>query len=785
MRRNLFLFLSVILIAAGCGNDTRGQAHALAGKSQADYQAAVDLYRRMIELRPNDGALRFELARLYFDRGQFQQAIEELKSADTPGAVKLRGIANYRLGNFTEALDLFSRDNSPDDEFRYYHALTCEKLNLFDKALEIYGRIKTGQFGKEAGERISLIEKASVSKKIRQLDPRIADIIEKAPAAENYPQAGAQILVCDEKIKISPDNRQVSTLHYVIKVLNDRGKNEFSEAPIEYDSTYENVELDFARTISPDGSVVDVGTRHIRDVTKYLNFPLYSNARLLIISFPGVAEGTCIEYQVRIYSNELIDKKHFADIYPVQAGEPIIRADFTIELPADRKLHLKYLNEKYNNFGAELNPVVRETKTARVYSWHFENIPQIIPETDMVPLTWVNPALCISTFNSWNDVYAWWWGLAKDKMAVDDAIRSKVVELTEGLGSEEERARVIYNFCTSQIRYVAVEYGKAGYEPHQAADIFKNKYGDCKDQAILLAGMLRQAGIRAWPVLIGTKDFYNLNDDLPNMIFNHCIAAAEVNGKMVFFDTTARVCSFGDIPRDDQDRKVLLCAEEGYKILNTPLSLAAQNTAEQVIKIKVNADESIDAQKTIYLHGAYDQIERSWLLYTLPELVRADIEKRIQTISIGAKLQDYAVKNLQDLDKPVELSYWFHGPEYFICAGKFRIMPPLSSVSIGMVSKDKRNYPVDLNMLDIDVIASNISVPAGFVVKYMPQDINEDCPWFKFSTRNKYSGHEIRFRQEMEMKKNIVPVEEYPEFKRSMESISKKIKQSIILERVK
>jgi len=709
MRGNLFLVLSAVLMVAGCGNGPGSQARFLANRSQTDYRAAVDIYRGMIERSPDDGALRLELAGLYFDRGKFHQAVEELKSTDLSGAMKLRGIASYRLGSFTEALDFFSRDNSPDDETRYYHGLTCEKLNLFDKALEIYGQIKAGKFAKEAAERTGLIEKSGVSKKIRQISPQTADIIEKAPVAEKYPQAGAQILFCDEKIRILPDNRQVSTFHYVVKVLNDRGKNEFSEAPVEYDSTYEKVELDFARTIAPDGRVVNVGTRHIRDVSKYLNFPLYSNARVFIISFPGVTKGACIEYKVKIYSNELVDKKHFAEIYPVQSSEPIASADFTVELPLDRRLHLKYLNEKYNNFGAELKPVIKETKSSRVYSWHFENIPQIIPEADMIPSTRINPALFISTFDSWDEVYNWWWPLAKDKMAADDAIRLKVKELTENLGSEEARARAVYNFCARQIRYVAVEYGKAGYEPHRAADIFKNKYGDCKDQAILLAGMLRQAGIRAWPVLIGTKEYYDLNEDLPNMIFNHCIACAEVNGKTVFFDTTAQVCSFGDIPLGDQARKVLLCGEDGYKILNTPLAPAEDNTVKQAVSIKVNNDESIDAQKTIRTRGVYDQFQRYWLLYTLPELIRAEIEKKIQGISIGATLKDYDIKNLDDLDKTVELSYRFHGPEYFTCAGRLRIMPQLVDVNTGIVSRDKRNYPLDLDMLDIKGAELNIS----------------------------------------------------------------------------
>ena len=42
--------------------------------------------------------------------------------------------------------------------------------------------------------------------------------------------------------------------------------------------------------------------------------------------------------------------------------------------------------------------------------------------------------------------------------------------------------------------------------PHPpAADVYKNKYGDCKDKANLLVSMLGHVGLRAYPVLVGTR----------------------------------------------------------------------------------------------------------------------------------------------------------------------------------------------------------------------------------------------------------------------------------------
>jgi transglutaminase-like putative cysteine protease len=211
--------------------------------------------------------------------------------------------------------------------------------------------------------------------------------------------------------------------------------------------------------------------------------------------------------------------------------------------------------------------------------------------------------MLISTFNGWQDVYNWWWSLASGKIKADSAIKNKVKELMRNKASDEEKIRAIYNFCAQKIRYVAVEYGQAGYEPHFAADIFKNKYGDCKDQAILLVTLLKEAGFIARPVLIATKEYYNLNVDFPSLLFNHCIAAVCLKDKLIFLDPTAQTCSFGDLPPDDQGRKVLVFNEDKYEIQETPLYPPNHNLIKQQLKIKLNKDESIQAQKINFTFG--------------------------------------------------------------------------------------------------------------------------------------------------------------------------------------
>jgi transglutaminase-like putative cysteine protease len=778
---SLFLAFSVL---CGCIQKSElNQAQNFVSQSEAYYQRAIALYKDLIAQGKDPDRLYLELGKLYYNHGGFIQAIEEFKKTNDFQAKKFLAISYYKSGNFTDALEVFSKSDSSDDEYLYYYGLTCEKLNLFDQALSVYRRIKAKEFAQIASEHINTIEKQVNLAYIKDISPQANKILTEAPSEDKYPQAGVLILYCDEKIEITPQNTQVSYLHYIIKILNERGKEAFSEIHIDYDSTYEKVELEYARTIKPDGTIAEVGSRHIRDVSEYLNFPLYSNARVYIISFPDLVEGASIEYKLKIYRHQLINKKDYITSYPVQASEPIIAENFSIELPKDKVLNIKALNDKYNDFGANLKPQIQPQDDRITYSWQFKDIPQIIPESNMPSGTQINPVILISTFSNWQDIYNWWWALAKDKIKADAAIKDKVNQLTKDLVSEEAKIRAVYNFCAQKIRYVAVEYGQAGYEPHNASDIFRYKYGDCKDQAILLVTMLKEAGLTAWPVLISTKEYYNLNADFPSVFFNHCIAAVSLKDKIVFLDPTAQTCAFGDLPGDDQARKVLIFKEDGYEIQDTPLYLSQHNLIRQSLNIKVNPDETISAKKDIFSYGIYDQAQRFWLLYTQPELIEQTLKEKIQETSIGATLQSYDIKNLGDLNTPVILNYEFKGPEYFTVAGSLRIMPQLAGTDVALVAQDKRKYPIDFAILDTKETVLEIEIPDNFFIKYLPQNLTQESPWLNFKVEYNYKNNKLYFRQSSELKRTTILENEYPEFKNFFEDLAKKIKQRIVLEK--
>lgn len=781
MKNKKGTFIKLLLIAlffSGCFQDA-GNFKRLAEQSEALYKQSVAGYERILARRPADVTARLALARLYSGHGDYDMVIEVLKDTDERKAKELLAICFYKSGDYTQALTLFDRIGKEGDaEYLYYYGLTAQKHNLYEQALEVFGRIKDREYSLKAKARIDAISGLRGG----FLDPALKEEI-AGITQEQYPLAGAAIILVDENMTLSRDNTLTSESRYMIKILNERGKQDFSEVVIGYDSTYEKVEVEYARTIKPGGEVVMVGEKDIRDVSRYLNFPLYSNARARIISMPEITIGAIIEYKIKTTQSQLINKKDFDLAYSLQESEPVISAKFAIRVPKERELKIKILNPEYNLKNFNLSPGISETPEERIYAWDFKNIPQIEIEPNMPPMSEINPIIMMSTFESWKEIYTWWRDLVKDRIVADKAISDKAKELIKGKAGGEDKIRALYNYCAQEIRYVGVEYGQAGYQPHMASEIFKNKYGDCKDKAILFITMLKEAGIEGYPVLIGTRGTPATLDDFPAVNFNHAIAAVELDGKLIFLDITAEVCSFGDLPEDDQQRHVVVFKKDGFELVDTPLLAPQDSRVKSHTKISIASDESISAQRQVETFGQFDQAQRYWLRYTPPNLIEQGLKEKIQDIVTSGNLIKYAYENAEDLNLPIKLNYSFTGKNFFSRAGAARILPQFTQLDTSIVAKDIRNYPLELGQPNSTESYFEIELPAGLEVKYLPEGLKAETPWMDYSVGYALEARTLKVRQAQALKSREVSRKDYPEFKKFLEDLSVKMDEHVVLEK--
>ena len=148
-------------------------------------------------------------------------------------------------------------------------------------------------------------------------------------------------------------------------------------------------------------------------------------------------------------------------------------------------------------------------------------------------------------------------------------IATEVETLSAGQADLLAKLNAAYTFVSRQIRYVAVEIGIGGFQPHPAADVFRNKYGDCKDKATLLLTMLDHLGLRGYPALVGTRGDIEADPAAPTLAtFDHMIVALPITADLesavahfsaydaqshiLWIDPTSETDPLGQLPEMDQ-----------------------------------------------------------------------------------------------------------------------------------------------------------------------------------------------------------------------------------------
>ncbi len=745
------------------------------------YQELVTQHRQLLELNPDDLELKLKLAKLYYDFKDYSQVREILESVDNKGAKIILVKALVKAKDYDYAIEIFEQIKPipKDNEYLYLYGQVLEDKNLFPKALKIYKKVGA-PFKTKALERVKSI-------KVRVDDRIPEEVVAVSKQAEEFikrlEDEGAIYLLVDEEVEIKPDNTSVSTVHVIEKILQERGKG-LAEVEMGYDSTYEKIELEYARTITKDGKVIYAGGESIRDVSRYLNFPLYSNSRAFIVSMPSVEVGSFIEYKVKIRSSKLMNEDDFSFAYRLREGYPVFKSEFDLIVPSNRDINFKFLNKEYAE-GVSLEPKVIERKGKKIYSWRFDEIKSIIPEYSMPNASDINPSILVSSFSSWDEIYKWWRSLYKDKLKLNREVKDFVGELTKDAIAGYDKAKVLYEFVARNIRYVAIEYGESGHEPHYANEVFMNKYGDCKDQAILLVAMLKHAGLKGYPLLIPTRSTYSMDGDFPAVIFDHAICAVEIDGELIFMDPTAETTAFEYVPLADQDRSVLVFTDDSWRIAK--INTLEDNKLAYKMDIVINEDESAAIRRQVSTQGFYSSSYRWYLKYTHPAIIKEEIQQKMMEISSLSKLIDYQISDVDDFDIQPMLTYRFETEEFLNPARDLRIVPVLDQVYLdhALISKEDRKYPIDFE--GIYNIGANISItlPKNLRVKYLPRSTNLENPWFVLEVSYRKGSDSVIFNQLFRVKKRFVEREDYEDFKEYLKRALYLLREEIILEKKK
>jgi hypothetical protein len=103
----------------------------------------------------------------------------------------------------------------------------------------------------------------------------------------------------------------------------------------------------------------------------------------------------------------------------------------------------------------------------------------------------------------------------------------------------EARLQAVLRLVQRDIRYFGVEAGQGGYIPRPPDLVYKRRFGDCKDKALLMVAMLRAVGVDAAPALVNTTLNGAIQDRPPGPgAFDHVVVRATIGDNTYWLDPT-------------------------------------------------------------------------------------------------------------------------------------------------------------------------------------------------------------------------------------------------------
>jgi tetratricopeptide (TPR) repeat protein len=444
-----------------------------------------------------------------------------------------------------------------------------------------------------------------------------------------------------------------------IRVQSEAGVQQWGQLQEGYNSANERVEIPYVRVLKEDGSVVKAGDDAVQDLSAPIEHeaPVYTDYRQKHITVPGLRPGEVLEYDMVTVIHTPLAAGQFWAEYEFDKNNIVLDETVDVDVPASRPLELK------NKPG--LDPKVTEENGRRVYHWSSSHLEREDdgkdkdkkkkhhPDDD-------RPDIQLTTFESWEQIGRWYANLEKDRRAPSPEVRARAEALTQGLNTDLEKTEALYDFVAKNFRYVSLSLGVGRYQPHSAADVLHDQYGDCKDKHTLLASLLEATGLHASSVLINSNR--KLDPDVPSPSqFDHVITMLPMGKEEVWMDTTSEVAPFRLLAFSLRRKQALVIppanppSPVAPHLEETPADTPMPDTELSEVEGKINDIGKLEAQVHYQFRGDEELLLRS----VFRRVPQANWQRVVENInaSLGGDITNLKVSDPAATREPFTLTY--------------------------------------------------------------------------------------------------------------------------------
>jgi hypothetical protein len=593
-----------------------------------------------------------------------------------------------------------------------------------------------------------------------------------------YASDAPSVVLYDEYVEtIDAQGRAVERERTAIRILKPQGRE--NTCSVTY---YEDEKINYFRawTIAADEHTYQAQSTDFVERGNTSVPIMLSTEKRRIAYPPAIDVGATIVCE----SEELMAPYSQEMMWMIQATVPIVFQALELDLPEGRPYTVSWRNHR------ALPPV---QVAPNHWRWEVKDeealILRDIPSSPdwgslsaRMNVQWGEAAVA-GTDNQWKALGAWVTRLEAERPAPSPELIAHTERLIANAPDLYTKLSRITDYIQKNIRYFIVIRGIGGWQANRAADIFRNRYGDCKDKTTLLISMLQVAGIQAFYVPVDDRRGV-VDPRQPSMYGNHMIAAIKIpagvddkrlqaitkgkDGKTyLIFDPTDERTPVGNLRSDLQGSYGILSASQDSQLIQLPILPPEANGNNTTGVFTLSPDGTLIGSVDTSHFGPEGADLRSFLKFTDEKERHNAFETTIAHDLPGVVLQAFQITQPPELDKPIEFHYKLSASNYSHKAGNMVLVRPrvLGTHTLPFDNKP-RTVPIDLDATGHWHDSFNFTLPPGFSVDETPGPVDIDLDFASYHSRFSAQGSTLHYEREYVVRQVQIPLDRATDFRK-------------------
>ena len=522
-----------------------------------------------------------------------------------------------------------------------------------------------------------------------------------------------------------------------------------------------------------------------------LNGSFYDDTKKLNYVYPNLKKGSKskLNYSQKIKNPRFLMPFYFGEYYPIKKNKVVIIAD--------KEVNLEF--RKFNISDDKIKFTKEEKRKKVIYTWLLNNqiayeyesnapsfktfLPHIVP----IITSYKSKKETKKVLGEISDLYGWYYSLVKD-INIEDPNKelvALVTKITANKKTELEKVKAIYYWAQKNIKYIAFEYALGGFIPRESNEVFRKKYGDCKDNSSILYRMLEIAGIKGNLTWIGTRKIpYTYKEAPTPIVDNHMILSYENNGRTYYLDATGRYIKFGIPTSFIQGKEALVSYGKDFKIKKVPVVDAKKSTIADITNIKIENGSVLGSSKTTVSGYTkidfFQSLENVKTQTKLKQFYNSMFEKGNNKFLISS----FKETNKYHYDNDFTVAYDFEIKNYSKKLGDEIYINLNLNKDLSFYKTDKkREQAIEYDYKRSFTYTTKLEIPLNYKIDYLPENVKVSNDFMTCEITYQVKGNNIIYNQNIVLNFLILSLEQQKEVNKQIKKIEKNYKEIVVLKK--